>query len=274
MDAAAVNAAIAAAIAAHVAAANPPPPAAVNVVGVKLPDFWVTDPDMWFRQAKACFRRSNITVSGTKFDHVLMKLPESVVTSVRSVIASIQPGDGDAYERLKEQLTSSYKKTRWQMAFSLIKHPDLGDRRPSALMNEMLALLPEGVAGDDTLFLAHFLLRLPPSMRDHLAAADLKTAADMARQADVLWDVRAGESAVNAVSAAMDALSIRSPSPRDSRRRSPDSRRSPDRRQGQGSRPQRSQTPGRREGRSLCFYHGKYGKKAHKCEAPCSWVEN
>ncbi len=85
-------------------------PAAVNVnaVGVKLPDFWTSDPVMWFRQAEACFRRSNITVSGTKFDHVLMKLPEAVVISVRSLINEIQPTDNDAYERLKERLTESY----------------------------------------------------------------------------------------------------------------------------------------------------------------------
>jgi len=273
MDAAAVNAAIAAAIAAHVAAQGQPA-AAVNVVGVKLPDFWTTDPDMWFRQAEAAFRRSNITVSSTKFDHVLMKLPESVVTSVRNLIAAIQPGDGDAYERLKEQLTASYQKTRWQKAFSLIKHPDLGDRRPSAMMSEMLALLPDGASGDDTLFLAHFLLRLPASMRDHLAAADLKTAADMARQADVLWDVRAGETAIAAVSSAMGNMSLRSASPRDSRRRSPESRRSPDRRRDNRSRQPRRQTPGRDNSSSFCFYHGKYGKKAHKCEAPCAWVEN
>jgi hypothetical protein len=81
----------------------------VNAVGVKLPEFWTSDPVMWFRQAEACFRRS--------------------------------------------------------------KHPDLGDRRPSMMMNEMLALLPAGARTDDTLFLALFLLRLPVSMRDHLAAA-------------------------------------------------------------------------------------------------------
>jgi hypothetical protein len=150
-----------------------------------------------------------------------MKLPEAVVISVRSLINEIQPTDNDAYERLKQRLTESYAKTRWQQAFKLIKHPDIGDRRPSMMMNEMLALLPTGARADDTLFLALFLLRLPVSMRDHLAAADHKTAADIARHADVLWDLRAGETAVVAVTAApVDAVA---PSPaRNDRRRSPD----------------------------------------------------
>jgi hypothetical protein len=178
------------------------------------------------------------------YDHVLMKLPEAVVISVRNLINEIQPGANYAYERLKERLTDSYAKTRWQQAFALIKHPDLGDRRPSALMDEMLALLPTGARSDDTIFLALFLLRLPISMRDHLAAADHKTAADMARHADTIWD-RVQGSAVTAISAPVDAVASRSPA-RDSRRRD----------------------------QSLCYYHNRFGKKAHKCEAPCSWTEN
>jgi hypothetical protein len=151
--------------------------------------------------------------------------------------------------------------TRWQQAFALIKHPDLGDRRPSALMDEMLALLPTGARSDDTIFLALFLLRLPTSMRDHLAAADHKTAADMACHADTIWDSRAGETAV---AAPVDVVAARSPA-RDSRRRQPG-----------GQRQQRRQTtgPDRRCDQSLCYYHGRFGKKAHKCEAPCSWTEN
>jgi hypothetical protein len=106
---AAINAHINAAVAAAMAARLPPPPqqqaAAVSAVAVKLPEFWTSDLIMWFRQAEACFRRSNITISSTMYDHVLMKLPEVVVISVRSLINEIQPGANDLYKRLKERLT-------------------------------------------------------------------------------------------------------------------------------------------------------------------------
>jgi hypothetical protein len=36
-------------------------------------------------------------------------------------------------------------------------------------------------------------------MRDHLAATDHQTAEAMARHADVLWDARCGEPAINAI---------------------------------------------------------------------------
>jgi hypothetical protein len=108
---AAINARINEVVAATLAAKPLPQqqqPAAVSSVAVKLTEFWTSDPIMWFRQAEACFRRSNITTSSTMFDHVLMKLPEAVVISVRSLINEIRPGDNNAYQRLKEWLTSSY----------------------------------------------------------------------------------------------------------------------------------------------------------------------
>jgi hypothetical protein len=78
-------------------------------------------------------------------------------------------------------------------------------------MDEMLALLPTGARSDDTIFLALFLLRLPASMRDHLAAVDHKFAADMARHANTFWDARAGESPITAIAAPVDAVAARSP---------------------------------------------------------------
>jgi len=236
---------------------------------------------MWFAQAEAVFRWSNVTVSFTKYDHVLMKLPEAVVVSVRNLVSSIQPTDLNVYEKLKARLTASYAKTRWQQVFALLRHPDISDRRPSQLMNEMLALLPVGDNGDLTLFLWLFLLRLPVSMRDHLAAADLQTAEKMAAHADMLWDAWVGESSVAVLSVAVDAVSVRSPagdsrrSPnRDSRRRSPDRHRQNNGRD--GNHQPRRQTPGRTGNcsSSLCFYHERYGNKADRCEPNCTWVGN
>ncbi len=60
-----------------------PPTVNVNAVAVKLPEFWPADPTTWFHQAEAAFRRSNVTQSFTKYDHVLMKLPKDVIMSVR-----------------------------------------------------------------------------------------------------------------------------------------------------------------------------------------------
>ena len=268
-----ITAAVTAALAAQAAAAP------VAHVAVKLPDFWVKDPKMWFSQAEAQFRRARITAETTMYDYVLMKLPEDVVMSVRSLVSAIEADpvkQETSYQLIKEALLGSYGKTKWQMAYALLDHPELGDRRPSAMMAEMLSLRFE-TSAPDSLFLALFLRRLPPSIRDHLAAANHTTAAEMATHADILWDAR-NSASVSAVADSLAAVSVRSASPKASR--SPDRRaRSPDRR-GKGQPHFRRPTPGRKDNRSnnsnhrLCFYHDQYGVKALKCQAPCSWTEN
>jgi len=81
-----INAAVVAALAAQAAV-----PAPVAHVAVKLPDFWVKDPKMWFSQAEAQFRRARVTAQTTMYDYVLMKLPEDVVMSVGPWFRRLRP---------------------------------------------------------------------------------------------------------------------------------------------------------------------------------------
>jgi len=216
-------------------------PAAVAHIAVKLADFWVSDPDVWFLQTEAEFGRARITVSRTKYQYVLPRLPE---------------------------------KSKWQRGFAIIDHPDIGDRRPSQLMSDMLALLP-AENEPDTLFLCHFLRRLPVSMRDHLAAADCNTAEEMATYADRLWDARAGQpvSHVSPQDASVDAVDSRSTSPGGARR-APGGHYAQRGKRGRGGQNSgggqpRSSTPG-----PLCRLHKKWGARARDCEKPCSWSGN
>ena len=136
------------------------------------------------------------------------------------------------------------------------------------MMAAMLALLPPGGVAD-TLFLCLFLRRLPAGMRDHLAAADFKTAAEMSAHADLLWDARAGQT-VAAVAAEMMMPVYRSSSPRDSQRSS-----SPPGREGRRTERRRA-TPHSETGRlnpGFCKIHAKYGAKANYCMGNCSWED-
>ena len=69
---------------------NPVTPAIeyITKVDVKLPEFWTEEPDLWFIQAEAVFRNAVpwILLSRTKFDHVVQKLPQKILISVRSLI--------------------------------------------------------------------------------------------------------------------------------------------------------------------------------------------
>jgi hypothetical protein len=145
-----ITATVTAALAAQAAAA-----ALVAHVAVKLPDFWVKDPKMWFSQAEAQFCCARITAETTMYDYVLMKLPEDVVMSVRSLVSAIEADpvkQEESYTLMKQALLGSCGKTKWQMAYALLDHPELGNRRPPAMMAEMLALRYETTAPDWLIF--------------------------------------------------------------------------------------------------------------------------
>jgi len=107
------------------------------------------------------------------------------MVSVRSLLTNTS--STTPYKDLKAKLVSSYTLSHWQQVSHVIHHPGLGDRHPTALMDAMLALLPEDeVPG--SLFLGLFLERLPVEMRDHLVASNFKNPSKMALHADRLWD--------------------------------------------------------------------------------------
>ena len=141
----------------------------VTKVSVKLPDFWTEDPDLWFLNAQAAFRKAQITQSKTKFDHIVQKLPQKIMVSVRGLIMGSAASSETPYESLKAKLVSSYTLIHWQKVSKVIHHPGLGDRCPTALMDAMLALLPEDEK-PGCLFQGLFLERLPVEMRDHLVS--------------------------------------------------------------------------------------------------------
>ena len=229
----------------------------VTKIAVKLPDFWTEDPDLWFLHAESAFRNAQITKSRTKFDHIVQKLPQKIMISVRSLIMGFGASSATPFEDLKNKLVSSYTLSLWQRVSKLIHHPGLGDRRPTALMDAMLALLPEDeVPG--SLFLGLFLERLPVEMRDHLVAKEFKNPSEMALYADNLWDARRALPTDHLLAAAATS------SPPPSRGRAQDNRSpSPNR---------RSQTPG--PSNSECYFHKRFGSAANNCRPPCSFQGN
>jgi hypothetical protein len=147
---------------------------------------------------------------------------------------------------------------------------DLGDWRPSVLMDTMLASLPDDCQ-PNRLFMALFLHRLPPDVRDQLVAQDLKVPAAMAAVTDRIYDARPQGGAVHAVhqvvTADMRSVDGRSPSPAGRRRTA----NSWDR-----SRRQQSWRRGDDDGSDnrLCFYHTNFGAHATRCRSPCGWPGN
>ena len=235
----------------------PEDPAVAAVLTVKLPTFWVAEPELWFAQAEAAFRRSGVTVSSTKYDHVLMKLPENILVAVRDIVRGVNDESVDPYGLIRTRLLASFGRTKWQLANLLLDSPPIGDRRPSAMMDAMLALLPPGEQAG-LLFQALFMRRLPADMRQQLAARDFPSLPDMAAHADILWDARGPSFA--AAAAELAAVLPRNSSPNRCAR-------SPNR---AVDRPtsRRQDTPRRP---AVCYNHQRYGDACTNCQKPCQY---
>jgi hypothetical protein len=221
-------------------------------VSMKLPEFWAADLDLWFSQAEAVFRRSSVQDLHVRYDFVLIKLPKDVLISVRDVVRAVTDDTEDTYSLLKSRLVSSYAQTKWQLANKLLDVPDLGDHRPSALMDRMMSLLPAGEK-PGVLFQALYLRHLPLDMREHAGGCQFDTASQMVEYADLLWDARGG--------ACVDLYVVK-----EGARRGRQSSRSPRRSPGR-----RDKTPATR---GFCRLHAKWGAKAFKCIPPCTFQES
>ena len=79
--------------------------------------------------------------------------------------------------------------------------PTVEDIRLSLVYGKLRSLLPFGADQNNEIFMAMFLLRLPPSVREQVGAADHATVAAMVSHADRVWSFRGGSDPVVAAAA-------------------------------------------------------------------------
>ncbi len=122
---------------------------------------------------------------------------------------------------------------------------------------------------DTDLFMAMFLIRLPPSMREAVGAGNHKTAADMVRAADALWDARGGHDPIPMVAAATTHRS-RSPAPTGGK--------TSNKRNGNACSKSPPSRPAfhafQNPANGVCKFHNYHSNRAHRCVAPCTLSEN
>ena len=87
-------------------------PAPVANVSMKLPAFWPDAVEVWFAQADAQFAIRNVSVSKTKFYHLVVVLPQEVASQILDLICP--PPAGNPYIVLRECLIYLYKLNDYQ----------------------------------------------------------------------------------------------------------------------------------------------------------------
>ena len=94
----------------------------VNSVAVKLPTFWVHDPELWFLHTEAVFNSCSppVTRDATKFKHTVTALPAEALNACKNLIR-LPATVNNRYEQLKNTLTLAYGKTPAQKHKELIE---------------------------------------------------------------------------------------------------------------------------------------------------------
>lgn len=210
----------------------------LNAVAIKLPTFWTAQPVVWFAQAEAQFNIKNITQDSTKYYYVVSALDQATASRIINELS--HPPETGKYENLKKKLLGTFDLTRRERASRLLHLGDIGDRKPSELMDEILSLLD----GHKPCLLAEqvFLEHLPEDIRMQIADEDFEQPQALAIKADNLWLAKQQST--------MQVINKVTSSETESRKVRPTSH------------------------RDWCFYHAKFGEKARRCRSPCKYPGN
>jgi len=253
----------------------PQPPPQLQPHKVRLTDFWTHEPLIWFQHAEALFGTYSVIEERMKFNLVLPCLSKETLVRVAALVTN--PQDlAMPYAALRARLLEVYLPDIWEQADKLLHYRELGDLKPSQLMDDMLAVLPAGEA-PGILFKHIFLNRLPADVRAHVQGqAQVQECRQLAAAADVIWQARnqrqsatlAALMPVEEVGDAVAALSLQpgknsgANTSRGGQRRGAGCGRG-------GNRPNRSTMQHAAQKQNyLCFRHAKFGDNAWECEDP------
>lgn len=261
------------------------PPAEQVIVAlnrsVKVPPFWSKNPQLWFHQIDAQFVICKITSEQVKFNYVVASLDMDVLSQVSDIIAA---PPNDAYIAIKQRLLASFGESEERRIKRLLMDLELGDKRPSHLLQEMRQIAGN-LVGED--FLKNLWIRQLPASLQGVVTASGEQLSVLAVLADRVNEVTGSKTENRSIASTSTKEETtfssqicelqRQISALTSQFKQFHSR---DRSNGGGTsrgRRDRSQSRGRSTSRSrssdngMCWYHRRFASKATRCTRPCNF---
>lgn len=258
-------------------------------INFKLPEFWPNDPLVWFTQIEAIFATRKLTSDKSKYNILVSSISPELATEVRDIL--LNPPEQDSYDTLKKVIIKRTTLSDQSRIQKLLRIEELGEEKPSHLLRKIQQLLGEKAATTDKSFIKElFFQRLPTNVKTVLAAMDDSSSLELqAEVADRVMEVNseiqvastsqeknemdiffqhpcqcqknnlALSKDINEIKEMLKSLNISSKTHQTGRTTIPKFQRS------------RSPTPSPPR---YCYYHSRFGKKAQRCNSPCSWSEN
>jgi hypothetical protein len=258
----------------------------ISAVSLKLPPPWMNDMEMWLHVVESQFVTRGITKELTKFHYVVGALTPDLASRLRKII--FKPPDTDPYKALKAEILKQTTLTERQRYAALMRDIDLGDGRPSQLLQRLQAVAGELIS-DHGFLQQIFVEKLPPMVQAVLAAApSSSTLQELADLADKIAEAYAVPPSVSVVQRPSNAAPsadvleqlIRTQSEMQEELRalrlelrSRNSSRGRSTSRGRRSSSKRSSSADDSD-YGLCWYHRVWGDRAERCREPCKWSGN
>lgn len=264
-----------------------------SVKNVKVPSFWTHNPKLWFVHVEAQFISNNIKGDLSRYYTVISSLDCSTLQQVCDLLE--KPPASGKYDALKTVLINTYADSNERQLKKLLTEIELGDQKPSQLLRHMKSLANDQIREDALRTL--WMQRLPSQVQLILSASQGVDINKMAEIADKIVEVSTNSAMAASVAnvpapapampnrdcaatpltpvlphaTAHDIAALQSQVASLTRMVEElrvDRSRPRSRSQGRWRPRSRSKTPG---ARTECFYHRRFGSKARKCTAPCSY---
>lgn len=246
---------------------------------IKAPEFFTSDPELWFYLLESQFNVHRVASDNMKFHVVISQLSQSVANSVKEVIKN-QPLSGK-YNTIKTRLIREFSPSEQGKIKKLLSEMELGDRKPTFLLQEMRGLA--GTTVDDTFLQTLWLDRLPSTLQQILSPWNDQALDKLAQMADRIVET------TNLAPLPSTNLSVHASRIPSKHYHSNSSEKSPfEKINEQLSKlitrverlesKNRDKTPARKPNEDnrekkhdMCWFHYKFGKDATQCRLPCNF---
>ncbi|GBM40300.1 hypothetical protein AVEN_23868-1 [Araneus ventricosus] len=135
----------------------------LHKVNVKISPFWIDKPKIRFHQVEAQFKISGIIAEETKINYLISQLDPKVVENVWDIISS---DSQTKYMNSKTRLLNLFKESENARIQRLITGIDLGDLKPSQLLQKIRSVATSDVS--ENLIKTLWLGKLPDSIKNVL----------------------------------------------------------------------------------------------------------
>lgn len=247
--------------------------AEANKVSIKLPLFWQEKPDIWFYQVEAQFQINKITTEETKFNYLISQLEPRYVENIWDIVKDAKP---NKYSIAKERLLNTFKESENKRIQRLVTGLELGDYKPSQLLQKMKSLATDDFP--EKVLKSLWLDKMPDNIKNILLVSE-ENLDKLAIMADKIHEMKSEKeiyavspnNSNNALCARIAALEQRIDSMQIN-----DRSRSKFRYHHQNTSRSRSRSNKRFNTKGkYCFFHFKFGDRCRpeKCYSPCAWRE-